>query len=403
MLGERDYRVLWIGLLISDIGTWMQIAGLGIYAAETTGKASWVGLITTVTYLATGLLAPFGGTLSDRHDRRLLIGGSCVIQAAISTLLVLALHTEHDSPLTLWALAGLQGVLLAVAIPAINSMVPDIVKRERVSGAMSLLQVTWNGGRSLGPVVAVIVIARGSYDWVFALNGLSFVVLALLMLLLPNQLRHHSEGGTIERLLEGISELRATPASRRPLAIAVAEMSLIAPFIGLIPAMAQVTLHGKAVDTGHLFAAQGIGSMLGVLVIASLVPRFGQERTLSFVIVAACVLAIAYALSPTVLIAVLLVLPLSGFHTSSFAGACALVANNAHPRLRGRMLGIFSSATNLCYALSSVALAFIADLVGLRAVLVASAVAMLTGFVIGRRKATRSRARVAVGSVESIR
>ncbi len=384
VLHERNFRLLWSGMIVSDIGTWMQIAALGIYVAETTGKASWVGLITTATYLAVALFSPFGGTLADRHDRRRVIAIACLVQAALSVILVCALITGHDSPLLLWLLAGLQGSASAAVLPTQNAMVPDLVPREMHAQATSLFHVSWNAGRSIGPLLAVVVIAIGSYETVFLLNGLSYLGVAFATTRMAEQPRHHSAGNTFQHIRDGVHGLRTTPECRLPFRVALSHMTLVAPFLALVPAMAQLTLHGTASDTGRLFAAQGIGSMLGVLLIVSLVPRLGQLRTLSVAVFASCGFAIAYAMSPNAIVAMLLILPLSGFHSSVLANSTALVAGNAPPQSRGRLSGIYSSAINLAYAVSSAVLATAADHFGLRVVLGLCAGLMLVGWTASR-------------------
>ncbi len=389
VLRERQFTILWCSLLVSDMGTWMQIAALGIYVAQTTGQASWVGLITTATYLAAGLVAPFGGAFADRYDRRIVVRVGVLGQAIVSLLLVAAIATQNDGPLVLWVLAGLQGLVGAAVFPALNAMVPDLVSATHYSQAMSLYHVSWNIGRSLGPLLAVLAIATVSFEAVFLFNGVSFLTVAIATTALSETKRGETSGSALQRLREGFRGLTAAPACRTPLATCIAHAALIAPFIALIPVMSQLTLGGRASDTGHLYAAQGIGSILGVLVIASLIPRLGQARVLTLALLGAATCAIAYSWSPTILSALLWIIPLSGFHSSVVAGCAALLVGRAPTDIRGRIMGFYNASYNLTLSASGVIMAILADHFGVRIVLFVGALAMIAGVAFTQTRAVR--------------
>lgn len=363
------------------MGTWMQIAALGIYVAETTGQAAWVGLVTTATYLAVGILAPFGGALVDRHDRRRVARIGVSLQAVVSLLIVLAIMTGHDGPFVLWSLACAQGFVGAAVFPAINAMVPDLVSKDHYSQAMSLYHVSWNIGRSLGPLFAVLAISVASFELVFFLNGLSFAAVVIATMFLPSMPMHETPGSVFTRVADGLRGLSNHRECRRPLLTSASHAALIAPFVALIPVMSQLTLNGSASDTGHLYAAQGVGSIVGVLLIASLVPRLGQARVLTVALLGASTCAIAYSLSPNMLSALVWIIPLSGFHSSVIANSAGLLATRAPAELRGRFMGLLNASYNISLAISGVTMAVLADVFGLRIVLCTGALLMLGGVV----------------------
>lgn len=386
-LRHRQFRIVWLAMFVSDLGTWMQIGALGIYMVEGTGRATWVGIITTVSYLATGLVAPLGGTLADRYDRRLVVAAGTIGQLLLAGALAGAFAAGVRSPLLLTVIVGLQGALGALVIPTLSAMIPDLVPAEDLMAANSFFHVSWNVGRAAGPAVAVAIIALASYELVFAINGATFAAVALAMLAVSAHPRHISTGSTWRRIAAGASTLVRHRPSRHAVSLYLAEMVLVAPFIALIPVMSQLTLGGSAADTGWLYAAQGIGSALGVLVIAALVPRLGQERTVLFSLSAMVVCGTAYALSPTLLVAMLLILPLSGLHSSVLAGSTSLLQRDTPPEMRGRVLAMASSVTNLGYAAAGVAFAAAADVAGLRPVLVTGCALLAVAILLLSRQA----------------
>ncbi len=119
VLRHREFRTVWTAMFVSDVGTWMQVGALGIFVAESTGKAAWVGVIATVSYLATGLISPLGGTLADRHDRRRVVAVGVSAQAGVAVALTASFAAGGQGPLLLTLLAGAQGALTALVQPPV--------------------------------------------------------------------------------------------------------------------------------------------------------------------------------------------------------------------------------------------------------------------------------------------
>ncbi len=378
VLRHREFATVWGAGAASDIGTWMQVATLGIVAVALTGEAKWVGILTTITYITSGLLYPLRGVAADRYDRRKVILIAVALQAAAA--LVLWLLFVNGVPSLWWVavVVAVQGAMSAWVNPARGSLIPDLVPTAEIPAAASLTHVSGNAGRAIGPLLAAAVLTVMSPSAVFALNGLSFTLVGLAVLTVrPRHHAHVEAGNTWQRIKAGTRGLRGSPACRRPTSAAAAEIILAAPFIALIPVMAQLTLGGNAAHTGWLFAAQGIGSACGVLMIVAFIPRLGQERVLRASVMGVGVLGIAYAWSGSIYVACAVILPLSAAHSSVLAGSVALLQRDAPARIRGRVIALYLAITNVGYGLSSSLLATLADLVGLRPVLTAGSFALL--------------------------
>ena len=186
-LRHRRYAALWSGAFASNIGTWMETIGVGIFVTKTTGLAGAAGLVGAAAFLPNGLIGPLGGALADRYPRRgLMITGTLVQTALAGVLTVLAALGEAE----VWAVVVIvfvSGCANAIVLPAYQAMLPELVPREDLPSAVALGALQYNLGRVIGPLLAGIVISLGGYEMAFAVNTLSFlaVIAAVAPLRLP--------------------------------------------------------------------------------------------------------------------------------------------------------------------------------------------------------------------------
>ena len=183
--------------------------------------------------------------------------------------------------LAVMALGG--GCMAAFGFPAYQAILPDLVPKDDLLGAISLSSAQWNLGRVVGPALAGLVLALGSYTFAFVLNALSFgaVFVAIALVRLPPPRPDPEEtGGIWRRIVTGARGGWAEPGCRAAiLAIAVAAL-LLSPFIALIPAVAVKLFDAGERGTSILVTAQGVGAVAGALAMAPLARRFGRRRVL---------------------------------------------------------------------------------------------------------------------------
>ena len=173
-LRHRNFALVWFGGMVSNIGSWMQTVAVGVLVTQLTHQAHWTGLVAAAAFLPMGLLTPIGGAMADRVDRRMLLLLTTVGETAFATVLAVLAAIHHDSPVavTLTVLAG--GVITALGFPSYQALVPALVPREDLLGAIALGSAQWNFGRVVGPALAGLVLVLGSYTLAFALNAISF-------------------------------------------------------------------------------------------------------------------------------------------------------------------------------------------------------------------------------------
>ena len=186
-LRHRRYAALWTGAFASNIGTWMESVAVGVLVTTTTGQAGWAGLVAAAAFVPNALLGPLGGALADRVPRRALLLGTTAVQAMLAAGLTALAAFDAAEPWAVTLIVLASGCAGALGFPAYQSMMPDLVPREDLTGAVALGAAQWNLGRVIGPVLAGVVIALGGYEWAFAVNTVSFlaVIVAIAPIRLP--------------------------------------------------------------------------------------------------------------------------------------------------------------------------------------------------------------------------
>src|SRR3989442_3861917 len=186
-LRHRDFRLFWIGQLISQIGTWMQSVAQAWLVLELTHSPLHLGIVSALQFTPVLFLSPIGGVLSDRFAKRrvLLISQSAMqLQAFVLAALVWSGRVEY------WhvaVLAAIYGLGRAIDIPARHSYVTDLVGRSDLANAVALNSVIMNGARIVGPAVAGLLIAAFGVALAFFLNGVSFVAVLVGLSAIPTE------------------------------------------------------------------------------------------------------------------------------------------------------------------------------------------------------------------------
>src|SRR5262245_8670724 len=283
-LRHRNFRLFTIGQSISLIGTWMQQVAVGWLVYRMTDSALLLGLVSFAAQGPTFILAPLGGALADRGNRRrllLIIQALMMIQALALAGLVLSGKVQ------IWQIVGLSamlGCLSGFDIPIRQSFLVEMVEgREDLSNAIALNSSMFNGARLIGPAIAGFAIALVGEGVCILINGLSYIaVLAALfaMRLKPRILHPHTEP-MISQIREGFSYAFGF-APIRSVLLLVAVVSLFGvPFSVLLPIVAGNVLHGDAKTLGALVSASGAGALTAALYLAGRQTVRGLSRVIT--------------------------------------------------------------------------------------------------------------------------
>lgn len=360
----------------------MQTVAVGALVTEITRNPVWTAMAFVAGFLPMGILAPIGGALADRLDRRRFAITATSAEAAVAATLAVLVASGRTDPPLVTGLVFLAGCVAALRLPVQQAMLPDLVPAEDLVGAVSLGSAQWNLGRVVGPALAGVVIVIGSYGAAFAVNAVSFVavIVAFALVSLPVGAHDSRRGGLVAHIRAGAVVLRREPACRAAMLLIALAAGLAAPFMALIPAMADILVDGGtnalAGATGALTTAQGVGAVIGALVLPSLVVRFGRRRTITTFLLATPLSLVAYAWSPSVPTATATVFVVGATYICILSGLSAVVQLRAPAAYRGRVLSLFFGTLSVVFPLSALAQGALAHRVGLRTTTVGGAVAM---------------------------
>lgn len=349
-LTHRNYRLLWFAALGSTIGTWMQKYAQGLLVYELTGSKFYLGLDDFLSQLPILLFMLIGGVIADRHDRRRLLTGSQYVQMASALALALLVWTGGINVGYIFALSFISGCGQAFGGPAYQSMIPSLVPRRDLPNAIALNSTQFNLSRVLGPAGGAAVVATIGTAACFALNGLSFffVVIALAALHLPAHARSTNRGAIGDELKGGLRYVRDNRLVLT-LTILVAMSTFLAmPILTMLPAFAtEVLVEGGGTHQTRLsllMASQGLGAILGALIVGWIGTSRQLGRVLLVVQIGLGLLIAAFAMSRSLPLSLVLLFFGGVFFMALFSISFSLVQLSVPDALRGRVVSIYMVA-----------------------------------------------------------
>lgn len=296
-LSNPNYRLWFMGAVISNIGTWLQrTAQDWIVIAELSDKnASAVGLVVFLQFAPQILLLPITGWTVDKFNRRKIL----IVTQVLMALLALALGVlVLSNAVVLWQVcvcAFLLGCVAAFDAPARQSFVSDIVNEKELSNAVSLNSLSFNAARLIGPAIAGLLIAWIGAGWVFLLNAISFIPMLTSLYRLRSRLEERENVVTVavgatftSNFFDGFRYI----AKSRKMTSVVLMTFLICSFgMNFAVYLSSMTVHvfkGHSDQYGFLISIMAIGSISGAIITARRI-----QPTMLFITVAASGVAIS--------------------------------------------------------------------------------------------------------------
>ena len=278
-LRHRDYRLLWMGLAVSAVGTWMQIVALSLLVLKIThGSALALGTVSLAQALSFFFFALLGGSVADRIDKRRLLLFTQSTSAGLAILLGVLTGAGLIHFWMILVISFVNGTVLSFDQPARGALVPVLVPKEDLMNAISLQSAVFNGASAIGPALAGFAIGLIGYAGNFFLNGASFVgvLIALYVMRVPPQAMRRQS--TSQAIRESLATVRRDQVLPWVLG-GYGALLFFGPSASLIlPVYAVKVLHIGPERLGLLFSAVGIGSILGALIVASLGPNAAKGR-----------------------------------------------------------------------------------------------------------------------------
>lgn len=388
--GNRNAQLFFAGLLVSNIGTWMQFTAVAIVVDRLTGRTTAIGILTALQFAPMLLLGAWGGAIADRVDKRRM---TMLTQAALAAQAIVLAALDVAGVLTvgaIYALTFVLGIASALDNPARRGFVTDLVPSDQIASAVSLNTAVMTGSRIFGPAITAVLVGRVGTEWLFSANALSFVaILGSLALIDPDRLYRSPRaprGGTPVR--DALRFVRRTPLLWATFITFAIVSTFGFNYNVSLPRMAN-EIWGNEAWFGWILTANSVGAMLGSLATA------GRERvTLRWLIGNGLLLGVAglaLAWSPTGMVA-LAVAPLMGIGGAGFVASMnSITQQECPPDMRSRILALTAVAFLGSYPIGGPITGLVGDAVGLEwsvaygALISLAAIGGLIWWALGRR------------------
>ncbi|MFJ3402617.1 MFS transporter [Promicromonospora sp. NPDC090134] len=268
-----DYRRLWFGLSISNIGTQVTIVAVGLQVYALTGSTLAVGVLGLFSLVPLVALGLYGGALVDHYDRRKV----SLISSAVLWLVVAGIAAQAwldlESVELLYGLVAVQSAAFAINNPARSAIIPRLLPKELMPAANALASLSMNVALTGGPLIGALLVAQLGYAWAYTLDMVLFLAALWAVFRLPPVLPEGmDEGGSgngrsrvgavgLRSVLDGLRYLATQPNVRTTFLVDICAMVLSFPRV-LWPAAGVIYLGGGETTTGVLAAAFAVGGIL---------------------------------------------------------------------------------------------------------------------------------------------
>jgi MFS family permease len=345
-LSHRTFRIVFLGAFASNIGTWMQNVVLGAYAYDLTHSSTFVGVIIFAQLGPTLVLPMFGGLLADKVDRKRFLILLSLEQLVFSVAVALVVLSPHPSHVLLVLMVLLVGCGSAMFGPAYAAILPGLVGKEDLPGAISLNSAQMNASRVIGPVIGGVLYSLIGPAWVFAGNAATylFVVAALLMVTLPSLPHSPRATSRWRELTAGVTVARQDRVVGRCL-VTVFVFSLLAlAFIGQMPVVAAHNLGinlSQSPDYGILYACFGFGALAGAISIGTVFTQTSKPLLVRMCLVGYSLCLVAFALERSPVPAYVNVAVLGAFYFAFITALNTTLQARLAEHVRGRVMALW--------------------------------------------------------------
>jgi MFS family permease len=375
-LRSRNFRLFWMGQLVSVVGTSVQVVAEGWLVYSITGSTFWLGMVGFLALLPVLPISLAGGVLIDRVPRRKLILATQIglmVQAGIFALLALR------GDIRLWQIIVLYfvfGSLLAIDHPARRAFLVDLVDEEDLANAVALNATVFNMSSLIGYALAGVLIAAVGVGVTMMFNSLTYLapIAALLLIRIADvaadrQLVDGHVGTPFKQAIwEGIVVLLQRPDVLGVMSLMAIVGGLAFPVFGMMPAFAQDVVQAGSIGLGILLAAGALGSVLGTFAVAKL-GAYRRGRTLTIASIVLPMTVLLFGMTDQLWLACLLLVIIGMALLILQSMAITLVQVQTDNRVRGRVMTIYSQLHAGSDTMSNVMVGSMAVYIGLPAAL----------------------------------
>ena len=376
-LAVRDFRFMWLGTLLHMSGFNMAMIAQGYWVYQQTSSAKVLGLVTAASAIPIVALAPFGGAIADRVERKRLLQLSQALSTSLALYVAIAITTDVLTWQHLVVVALLQGAIWSFNGPARQALIPQLVGRERAGNSIALISSGMSLGSLISPAIAGLIYGLAGADAVYyttaALGTLAVVATTLIQV--TSTATSKSKTRVTSDIVTGITHLWSNQVVRMLLAVGLAFMLLSWPLQFLLPMFVVDVYQRESEALGLLVSMMGVGALTGTLTIASL-----RERRRGLVLLGAGLTSglgmVLVASFPFYYAAVGIMVIVGLGNAGMWSLGQVLIMGKVEDEYRGRVMSVFMMNFGLM-PLALVPAGILADIWGPRAVVGATGAALL--------------------------
>lgn len=365
-LGYPEYRYLWSGALLSNIGTWIQSVALGLFVFQLTHSEFTLGLVNFSSNIPTFFLALAGGIVADRYQRRSLIIVTQIVQMLLALILGILISLKVAGVATVIVISLAAGIATSFGFPAWLSLIPELVPKKDLLNAVALNSAQFNVARLIGPAIAGFIISLLGIAASFYINSLSFLaVIFALLLIKPPPVKIYKGGESAwKNFTEGVNYARKN-ASAAVLLISVGILTVFGmSHATLMPVYALDILKIGARGLGYLFAATGLGAVMGALVVAGLTHIIPRKNLIKLGIFSYSILLLVFAFSKILLVSLIAQVGIGVAFLTTTSSINTSLQLMAPTQIRGRVMSLFVWAFMGFFPIGSLIVGSMANIIG---------------------------------------
>lgn len=344
-LDNRQFLHYWLAITLALTGLWVRITVQGYLVYDMTSDKFLLGLVGFLSALPVLLLSPVVGIVVDRFDRRKVLFVTQSFMAA--NLLLLAtldafgvLRVSH-----ILVIATLAGAASAFDWPARLALVPNLVTQQELQSAVALNSAAFNGARIIGPVIGGTLIAIIGTAACFYLSAFAFLpsMVVLLTLTVDRTISTREPTSAVRTIVDGYQYIWKFPTLRSLLSVDLIPVIFGMSFFTLLPALTRDVYGRGSEGLGFLYAADGAGAFLGVMLVAALTSLRRRGRLVMIFVFLFAVIQIAFSFAPTLLIGMILIFALGLVSALYGTLADTLIQTIISDEYRGRVMAVWST------------------------------------------------------------
>ncbi len=345
-LRHRDFRLVWGGTFLSNVGTWMQNVILGVFALRI-GNAGYVGLLYFAQLGPLLFLSQIGGVIADQLDRRRYLVVMQTAQMILSFVLAALAAVGHPDKTWIFLCVLAIGIANALSAPAMGAILPTLVPREDLPGAVSLQSVQMNLSRVIGSAIGGALYAALGIQWVFAINATTYAFAVAGLVLARYDARNPNPviGRPLEKLLSGFRIAWRDPLLRRIFVTMFTFSFFCLMYVGLFPELAKANL-GISLKTdkatyGLLYSVWALGAALGALTVGTFLADRSKAIVTRYSLAAFAVVLAGFAMIHSVPLA-FVVSPFLGFaYFLVITALSTVLQEHLDDEVRGRVMAVW--------------------------------------------------------------